>query len=197
MLSCIATVPCITSTLQDVWLYRSMLLMIRKVITYSKHLQLYQDLDLILVQYISYYFQKPHNYKIWQLQQLCRYVYLCIVHNHYQRHSPDRETPCPWQFVDWGDLCRIKSDGQSWLPSACPLQAGASVYQQHNFSVMDHTDLLLTAGQTLYVMSNIHKISNINPAVRNIVLHYNTKSTNFLPQMSWISNLDPCVTTLQ
>lgn len=37
---------------------------IRKVITYSKHLQLYQDLDLILVQYISYYFQKPHNYKI-------------------------------------------------------------------------------------------------------------------------------------
>lgn len=49
---------------------------------------------------------------------------------------------------------------------------------------MDHTDLLLTAGQTLYVMSNIHKISNINPAVRNIVLHYNTKSTNFLPQMS-------------
>lgn len=64
-----------------------MLLMIRKVITYSKHLQLYQDLDLILVQYISYYFQKPHNYKIGQLQQLCRYVYLCIVHNHYQRNE--------------------------------------------------------------------------------------------------------------
>lgn len=87
MFSCVATVPCITSTLQDVWLYRSMLLMIRKVIAYSKHLQLYQDLDLILVQYISYYFQKPHNYKIWQLQQLCRYVYLCIVHNHYQRNE--------------------------------------------------------------------------------------------------------------
>lgn len=92
--------------------------------------------------------------------------------------------------MDWGDLCRIKSDGQWWLPSACPLQAGASVYQQHNSSVMDHPDLLLRAGQTLYVMSNIHNSQNQSCCKQyHFTLKYQMKSTNFLPQIWWFYNL--------